>query len=66
MNREWVLQHDGQEWHWYGCGQYAHAACGKPAIPGSPIVSAEKPALRVCSECSQHYDMYQLEKRSPH
>ena len=56
--RPWVREHYGEcLWHFYGSGTLAHAACGKPAIPGSPLCSAEMPTERVCPKCQEFFPL---------
>lgn len=57
--REWVQDHDDKSWHWYGSGQYAHAACGKPAIAGTPLVHDVPPRYDgaiLCEDCEHFWD----------
>ena len=58
--RHWVQEHDSSTWHYYGSGTYAHAACGKPPIPGSPIVwndSLIEHDVAICEQCRELFNI---------
>ena len=62
--REWVQDHFDKIWHWYGCGQYAYSACGKPPIPGTPYVYHTIPDWHdldldgfVCKRCIEFWNI---------
>jgi hypothetical protein len=56
--RLWVQEHHSKVWHWYGCGHYAYSACGKPPIPGSPLVYHKAPdweTALICVGCEEFW-----------
>jgi hypothetical protein len=59
-DREWTQDHHTKVWHWYGSGQFAHAACGHPPQSGSPYVSREQPPVDYCNVCSECIQLFEL------
>lgn len=72
QTRDWVLEHEPRasskaQWHWFGSGRSAHAACGRAPIAGSPLVYSDNILAEnfivseICPRCEELFRLRQHE-----
>jgi len=59
-SRFWVKDNADKLWHFYGSGHFAYSACGRPSVPGTPLVDKDIPEHHVCKECAKQWGLWPL------